>query len=213
MGRGILKGFLSQFDEVAAKLPDSRKGGNALVYEIADAAKSALAVFYFQHPSLLNFQQDMNRKYKRNNLNTLFGVQKIPGQDELRALVDNMEPQRFAPVFWYGIQKAEELGILEQYRVLDGGVLIPWDGVWYYSSSKIHCDHCLTMEHTGRDGEKKVTYYHDMIALVIARPGSHTVLPLMPEFIRNAEGKQVRSLRDACSSDGMEKVVASNLRL
>jgi hypothetical protein len=59
MGRGILKTFIGYLDKAAEKLPDCREAGNGLKYTIADALKSVLAVFYFLHPSLLNFRQDM----------------------------------------------------------------------------------------------------------------------------------------------------------
>jgi hypothetical protein len=55
MERGILKGLLDGPDEAIGKLPDKRQESNEQKYEIADAIKSALAVFYFQHPSMLNF--------------------------------------------------------------------------------------------------------------------------------------------------------------
>jgi hypothetical protein len=77
MGRGILKGLINGLEEVGAKLPESRKGSNALVYKIVDALKSGLAVFYFAHPSLLNFQQDMKKKHKKDNLETLFLVSEM----------------------------------------------------------------------------------------------------------------------------------------
>jgi hypothetical protein len=76
MGRGILKGLLNGLEEIAAKLPEKRKDSNALAYEIPDALKSGLAVFYLLHPSLLNFQQEMRRKQRRDNLETLFGIKK-----------------------------------------------------------------------------------------------------------------------------------------
>jgi hypothetical protein len=78
MGRGILKGLLSKLEQAVGKLPDKRKESSALAYEIADTVKSALAVFYFQHLSLLNFQQDMKGKKKRNNFETLFEVKNTP---------------------------------------------------------------------------------------------------------------------------------------
>jgi hypothetical protein len=74
MGRGILKTFIGYLDKAAKKLPESREASNGLKYTLSDALKSALAVFYFQHPSLLNFQQEMQRKTKRNNLKTLYGA-------------------------------------------------------------------------------------------------------------------------------------------
>ena len=56
MGREVLKTLLGYLDEAVQKLPDSRGASNGLKYPIADALKSALAVFYCLHPSLLNFQ-------------------------------------------------------------------------------------------------------------------------------------------------------------
>jgi hypothetical protein len=66
--------------------------------------------------------------------------------------------------------------------VLDGGVLIALDGVWFHSSERVHGDHCL---HVTRNG--KTTYYHSMTASVMARPGGEVVLPLAPEMIRNED--------------------------
>ncbi|MDR3115643.1 MAG: hypothetical protein LBU25_09000 [Treponema sp.] len=67
-------------------------------------------------------------------------------------------------------------------RVLDGGVLILLDGVWYHSSERIHCGHCLCRR---KDG--KTLYYPSMLGTTIVRPGSNVVLPLMPEYIRNED--------------------------
>jgi hypothetical protein len=118
-GQGILQKLLSSLGVVVEKLPDNRKGSNALSYEIGDAVKSALAVFYFQHPSLLNFQQDMKRKEKRNNLETLFGVKNTPCSDQIKHLVDDIEPTELEAVFEEAHAIAEEQGITDQYRVLD----------------------------------------------------------------------------------------------
>jgi hypothetical protein len=48
---------------------------------------SAFAVFYFQHPSMLNFQKAMEEKEKRNNLKSLFGVENIPETDQVRKIL------------------------------------------------------------------------------------------------------------------------------
>jgi hypothetical protein len=71
MGRGILKTFIGYLDKAVKKLPECREGGNGLKYTLSDMLKSAMAVFYFQHPPLLNFRQEMRRKTKRNNPETL----------------------------------------------------------------------------------------------------------------------------------------------
>jgi hypothetical protein len=81
MGRGIIKGLLRGLQEAAAAQPDTRGAGNGRKYGIADFILSAFAVFYCQHPSMLHFQQEMERKHKRSNLQALFGVEQIPGAD------------------------------------------------------------------------------------------------------------------------------------
>jgi hypothetical protein len=75
---------------------------------------------------------------------------------------------------------AEKYGVLEQYSVPDGGVLIALDGIWYHSSEKVRCGHCLRLTKN-----RKTAYYHSMTAAAIMRSGGDAVLPPTPEMIRN----------------------------
>jgi hypothetical protein len=135
-----------------------------------DALKSALVVFYLQHPSVLNFQQAMKRKYRRCNLETLFGVKKIPTSNRIKGLLDDIEPSKLAPIMDCGIEIAKEQGVLDKYRVLDEEIPIAIDGVWYFSSKEIHCPHCLTMTKNGIGNEvSATTYYHDVVAATIVK--------------------------------------------
>jgi hypothetical protein len=77
MGRGITKRLLDGLKDEAAGLPDKRGASNGRKYGIADFIPGAFAVFYFQHPSMLNFQESMEQREKRNSLRSLFGA---PGQ-------------------------------------------------------------------------------------------------------------------------------------
>jgi hypothetical protein len=113
------------------------------------------------------------RKYNRSNAETVLDVRKIPSNNQITRLLDKVEPEWFAEPFNNNLNPAEKYGALEEYRVLDGGVLIALDGVWYYSSENIHCEHCL---HKSREG--KTTYYHSMVAGAVAKPGGSVVLPV-----------------------------------
>jgi hypothetical protein len=186
--RGIIKNLVNIFAQVTDTLADVRKKSNALTYQVTDALKSALAVFYFQHPSLLDFQNAMKKAKKHNNVERLFGVKNTPCTVEIKNIVDDVDPEKLSSVFTGALQEAVRLGIVDEYRVLEGGVLIPIDGVWYFSSHTIHCDHCLTATEKLKDGSKQTLYYHDVVAGAIAKPGCNTVLPIMPEFIRNEDG-------------------------
>jgi len=182
---------LGALAEAAGQLPDKREKSNALKYEMRDIVMSAFAVFYFQHPSLLNFQEAMKEKRKRSNLETLFGVTRIPKADQVRNILDEVEPAGLHFAFDKALEVTRESGILESYRVLNGTIPVAMDGVWYFSSNEIHCDHCLTMEQKTKEGGAETLYYHDMVAAAIVKPGKQvTVLPLIPEFVRNDDGKE-----------------------
>jgi hypothetical protein len=185
MARGIIKGLLGSLRETALKLPDIREHSNALKYSIMDAVMCAFAVFYFQHPSLLNFQQDMRRQIKKDNLKALFGAVNIPCSDQLTNIVDGIETERLGDVYDRAHKIALEQGIIDQYRVLDGGVLVALDGTCTFSSEKIHCSHCLSITK-----KEKTLYYHSMLGISIVKPSFPTVLPLKPEFIRNEDGSE-----------------------
>ena len=69
--------------------------------------------------------------------------------------------------------------------MLDDGVLVAIDGVWYHSSEKIHCAHCL---HQRKEGV--TTYYHSAMAAAIVRPHVASVIPVMVEMITNEDGEK-----------------------
>jgi hypothetical protein len=149
----MIQEMLGEYNEVVGELPEKRQVGKDFTYTLADAMKSALAVFYFQHPSMLNFQQEMKKRSKRSNLETLFGVKEIPCTEQIKNIVDDVEPSKLEGVFDRLIDYADRNGVIDTYRVLDGGVLIPLDGVWYFSSNNIHCDHCLSVTRTSKKGK------------------------------------------------------------
>jgi hypothetical protein len=94
----------------------------------------AFAVFFFLYPSLLHFQRAMKTKRRRSNMETLFGVSEIPCDNRIRELMDGIELGALSGVFMDNLRTAEEAGVLKEYRVLDGGVLLAIDGVWYHAS-------------------------------------------------------------------------------
>jgi len=183
MGTGIFDKLLASLKAAGDTLPDKRRSGGNLKYSLLDGILSAFAVFFFQHPSLLNFQRAMKERKKRNNLETLFGVSGIPSDNKIRSLLDQIPPQSLAMVFEQSLKTAEQAGAIKPYRILDGGVLLALDGLWYYSSQQIHCSQCLRRTHEG-----ETTYYHSAVAGAIVRPGNTSVLPVMAEPIYNEDG-------------------------
>ena len=185
MGRGIFNGMLNNLEEAGGGISDTRREGFDLKYQLSDALKCAMSVFFFQHPSMLDFQVRMKQKWKRSNLETMMKVKEIPSNVQITTLLDGISPDSVSGVFNRNLQEVDAWGCLQDFRCLDGGVLLALDGLWYFSSEQIHCEHCL---HKTKDGV--TTYYHSALAGTIVKPGNTAVLPVAPEMITNEDGEK-----------------------
>ncbi len=166
------------------KLPDKRTGKNTR-YSMEDAALSALGVFFTQSPSFLSYQRTMTDTKGRSNAQSLFGVHQIPCDNQIRTLLDGVEPQYVFPVFKEILFLLDEAGCLSEMRAFDDTLLVAMDGVEYFSSHTIACPYCSTQR--AKDGT--VRYFHATVTPVIVSPGRSTVLPLAPEFIVPQDGQ------------------------
>jgi hypothetical protein len=151
MGRGLLQAHLEAFDRIGARIADKRREGYDKQYEYADAIKGVYGVFFFQHPSILEYQERLKRKNERCNAQTILRVNKIPGANHLTRLLDETAVEHFSAVFNAGLQPAEQYGALDRYQVLGNYHLTALDGVWFYQSGTVHCEHCL--HHKRANGE------------------------------------------------------------
>jgi hypothetical protein len=178
--------LLGKLKESFLLMPDKRQGKN-ISYTLLDAASCAFSVFFTQEPSFLSYQKRMQQAQGLNNEKTVFGVDNIPSDTQIRRLLDTVPANRLDQVFWNSIEYLKQDGKLESFRtkVGDEDLLVVLDGTWHFSSQDIHCNNCLTKTFDG--GEEK-TYYHAMITPVIAVPGKTQVIPLPPEFIKNTDG-------------------------
>jgi len=129
-------------------------------------------------------------------MGTIFGVKKIPSDTQIRMLLDRIAPDTFGGLFNETLQRADKYKVLDRYRVLDGGVLIALDRVWYHTTQKIHCKRCL---HKSKDGV--TMYYHTILVGTIVKPGETTVLPVMVEMIRNEDGEEEQD----CQRNAMKR--------
>ena len=73
------------------KVPEHRRGRN-IQYEIADAGLAAFSVFFMQSPSFLAYQRQMEEQRAENNARSIFGVETIPSDGQMRSLLDPVEP-------------------------------------------------------------------------------------------------------------------------
>jgi hypothetical protein len=163
-----------------------------VTYDMHDAMMSAFACMYFQDCSLLQFQTKMKDAKNRSNLQTIFGVKNIPKNGQLRNIIDEVDSSELNPFFKEYFKQIQRSKYLSDYHVLENMVLLSTDGTGYFSSDSIKCNLCLTAEHTKKDGdeeEKKITYAHKALQVAIVHPDKKQVIPLMPEEIKNTDGK------------------------
>ncbi len=176
----VLDGLLDAFRRAGAALPASRRGRNTR-YAPADAASCALAVFFLQAPSFLEFQRRMQQATARSNCHTLFGVQKIPCDNRIRDLLDGLDPAHFAELFPLCLGTVREQGALAAFERLGGRLLVALDGLQIHCSDAIRCAQC-SVRHVG--AHKTEQYFHTMLSATVVADGHNRVLPLMPEFVQ-----------------------------
>ena len=96
-------------------VPEHRKGRN-IQYSILDAGLSAFAVFFLQSPSFLAFQKEMKQQLGRDNAQSMFGVENIPSDAQIRNLLDPVAPEDLREPFWDIYRLLQTSGHLESYR-------------------------------------------------------------------------------------------------
>ena len=126
----------------------------------------AFGIFFLQCESFLEYQRQLNSRKGRDNTQTLFGVVKIPTDAQIRNILDLINPSVLFEVFIKVYQLLKSNGILTQFEVLGGQLLVPLDGTEYFSSKCIHCEQCSHRNH--KNGT--VTYFHTAIFPVIVSP-------------------------------------------
>ena len=172
-------------------------------YSQTEALMSAFACMYFQEPSLAQFQLQMEEDFHKNNLRTLFGVENIPQNSQLRDIIDAIPSEELAPVFKDLFERLRRHKHLEEYAIFPNTLLCVIDGTQYHSSKEIHCEQCLHKEH--KSGE--ITYSHAVLQGAIMHPNKKQVLPVMPEAIQNKDGTE----KQDCEINAAKRFI-SNLK-
>jgi hypothetical protein len=91
--------------------------------------------------SFLAYQRRLDEGQGQSKGQTLFGFDKIPSANHIRARLDPASPDPFPPVFAEVVTALEGSGRLDGLRRLDGHVVIALDGTQYHVSSTVHGPH------------------------------------------------------------------------
>lgn len=188
--------YINALKNCVSKFGDERKGRNKQ-YTMEEIGMAAYSVFHMQSPSFLAHQQNMKKRKGQHNGKTLFGFETIPSDNHIRQQLDPVSPDSLAPFF-------EEVtrSLNKEEWSIDGRFLMAIDGVTFFSSPKIHCSCCLRKE----SAQGHVTYSHAALCPVIVHPILQQVIPLLPMFIQNEDGKE----KQDCELNAAKRWITQN---
>ena len=122
-----LEPLIRRIKQSFSQFSDVRQGKN-IQYDMVDAGMGAFSVFFTQSPSFLSSQQDMKRRKGQCNAESLFGVDQVPSDNQIRALLDPVAPSNLAPVFREVYHRLERAKVLNGYRSFRNNLLVVIDG-------------------------------------------------------------------------------------
>jgi len=189
------------------KITDHRS--NNIKTPLADALMSAFAMFSLKDPSLLAFE---DRRSGDTNLNTIYKIDTVPCDTQMRTILDGVDPSDIEPLFSDIFRQLQRGKALKNMMFMDGCYLLSVDGTGYFSSNTIHCDSC-SVKTNSKTG--KITYYHQMLGAAIVHPDHREVIPLAPEPIIKQDGVEKNDCERNASKRFLDKLrkVHPQLRL
>lgn len=95
---------------------------------------------------------------RAENLTTVYGVEKLPGDTVFRQGLDQVNPLELQAQFPILIDFLRQQGVLKERKVLGKYIPVSVDATGHYCSSKLQCPQCLVKNH--KSG--KQTFYHQL---------------------------------------------------
>jgi hypothetical protein len=180
-------------DELAttfAQIADPRDPAR-LTWEMPAVLMSAFAMLFFQHPSLLEYQRRMQQQTGQSNLERVFRVAAIPSDTQMREILDGVPTEPLRRVLPQTFEQMRRVGWTVRFVTGVGGEKyypVVLDGSEYFHSTQIQCPHCLHQ----RQANGETHYSHLVVSATVTRAGSHAILPLDVEEVRNSEAHETQ---------------------
>jgi len=195
---GIRKVLLKRFSRIADHRDREKVG-----HELRDVCMSAVAMFCYQDPSLLQFQKRTEAPILGANLRNLWSIASVPSDSQMRTVMDEIDSGEFEGLFTTFFRLLQRGKHLEQYRVLGTYYLCVVDGGEYFSSDHIGCPSCLRRTVKKKRGDV-LQFSHQIVQAALVHPKISQVIPLCPESVRNADG----TVKQDCETNGAKRLLA-----
>jgi hypothetical protein len=160
-----------------------------ITWELPAVLMSAFAMFFFQHASLLEYQRRMKKQTGRSNLERVFQVKEVPSDTQRREILDGAPTEPLRRVLPETFERMRQVGWTGRFVTAvdrENSYTVALDGSEYFHSTKIHCPGCLRQ----KSAKGETQYSHLVVAATVTRAGSHEILPLDAEEVRNEAGQQ-----------------------
>ena len=160
-----------------------------ITWELHAVLMSAFALFFFQHPSLLEYQRRMKKQRGKSNLERVFQIEDLPSETQMREILDGIETEPVRQILPDVFERMRRVGWTVRFVTAVSGekyYTVGLDGSEYFHSTKIECPSCL--RRTNAKGETH--YSHVVLAATLVTAESHAILPLDAEEVRNEDGQE-----------------------
>lgn len=186
-----LEAMVDLVSQSFAPIPDPRVP-DRVDYSLHDTLMSGFAMMFFQYPNLLEFQRKMQQRRHRCNLETIFGVHEILSDTQMRDMLDGVPIELLRPLLPALFEKIRRAGWAKEFTTTvssgaDQGTYytLMLDGSDYFHSTHLQCPSCVQRH----DSAGQVHFRHTVVSGTLVKAGSHRVLPLDVEEVRNEDGQ------------------------
>lgn len=197
---GIRNVLLKHFSRVADHREKDR-----VDHKLHDVLMSALAMFCYQDPSLLAFQERTQTPALTQNLKNMWHIQTVPSDTQMRTIMDEIDSRELEGLFTTFFRLVQRGKHLDQYRVLGAYYLCVIDGSEYFSSDHIGCPSCLQQKVKKKQGDV-LQFSHQIVQAAVVHPKLSPVIPLCPEQVRNTDGHDKQDCETNAGKRLLEKV-------
>jgi hypothetical protein len=181
------------FEACSFEMPDPRSEDNCK-YLTQDYVFCAFACYFFQNKDFLDSQRRLETIQNISNMTTLFGVDEIPTNDEIKDVIDNIDPTYFYHVYYDALEWLRKNRFTGKFDVLCGKFnIIALDEINIFKSQKIK-DYKLVIDSYK---DSVIDYNHGIIAASLVSPHTNITIPLPPAFLaKNSSNKKQDYIQD-----------------
>jgi Transposase DDE domain len=191
---------ISDLRKIFERVEDKRASNAS--HKLDDILMCGYSMFSLKYTSLLDFEQQTF--VEKSNLKSVFGIEKICSDVQLRAVLDKINPVFIRNLFPKKFTTLRKTGLLDEFAYKIGSVsyhIVSCDGVQHFSSKKIGCTCCLKKEH--KDGS--CTYYHSMLCAALVHPNKREVFIMDVEPIIQQDGVE----KNDCERNAAKRLQAN----